>query len=66
MLDDQVVDPGLHGRSEGVVGGAQIGELGLAADGWHDVREQHRSAPGFWRNEASECQSWLPSASSRR
>ena len=47
VLGDQAVDPRLHGRVERVVGGAQVGELGLAADRRHHVREQHRQRAGL-------------------
>ena len=42
MLAGEPIDLRLRGGVKCVIGGAQIGELGLAAGRRHDVREQHR------------------------
>ena len=38
----EAFDLRFHVGRKRVIGGAQVGELGLAADRRHDVREQHR------------------------
>ncbi len=46
MMRAQIRDPTLHLVVERIVGGAQVGELGVGGHRWHDLREEHRIAPG--------------------